>query len=172
MLCCIIKKHETSYHLIIRDCPSDNFIMLYQLLKMCSTTGLYHDVSVCCTVQSRCLFQWTAVNHRDCLSCVAAWTWINLMYYRNKNTYSVCPWNTDTEWIGSRKSHRRNVVSRDEVTTRRWVGWEEVCVSSWSWPVWSSTIFAVPTVNCLWIPWTQGLNVATYNSGHAACLQC
>jgi len=66
------KKHETSYHLIIRDCPFDNFIMLYQLLKMRSTIGINQDVSVYCIVQSMCLFQWMVVNHRDCLSCVAA----------------------------------------------------------------------------------------------------
>jgi hypothetical protein len=130
------EKHETSYHVIISDCPFDHFIMLYQLLKKCSTTGINQDVSVYFTVQSWCLFQWLVVNHRDRLSCTAAWTWINLIYYRNENTYSVCPWNTETEWIGSRKSHRRKVVSRDDVTTRRWVGWDEVWVSSWSWPVW------------------------------------
>jgi len=74
-LCCLCvvlhnKKHETSYHLIIHDCPFDHFIMLYQLLKMCSTTGLNHEVSVYRIVQSRCLFQWMAVNgskpHRLC----------------------------------------------------------------------------------------------------------
>ena len=85
-------------------------------------------MSVCIVVQS----WWKVVNHRDCVSCSASWAWI---MNRNKNTYSVCPWNTDTEWIGSRKSHRRNVVSREDVTTRRWAGWDEVCVSSRSWPV-------------------------------------
>lgn len=50
-------------------------------------------------------------------------------------THSVCPWNTLTEWMeGSLKSHRRKVVSLDEVTTRRWVGWVQQWVSSWSWP--------------------------------------
>lgn len=51
-------------------------------------------------------------------------------------THSVWPWNTFTEWMeGSRKSHRRNVVSREEVTTSRWVGCVQQCVSSWSCPV-------------------------------------
>lgn len=50
-------------------------------------------------------------------------------------TYSVWPWKTFTEWIeGSLKSHRRKVVSRDDVTTRRWVGCVQQCVSSWSCP--------------------------------------
>lgn len=48
--------------------------------------------------------------------------------------YSECPWKTDTEWMGSRKSHRRNVVSLDAVTTSLWLGCPEACVSSWSWP--------------------------------------
>lgn len=45
-------------------------------------------------------------------------------------TDSVCPWKTDTAGIGSRKSHKRKVVSRDAVTTRRCVGWAETWVSS------------------------------------------
>lgn len=50
-------------------------------------------------------------------------------------SYSECPWNTLTEWMeGVRKSHKRNVVSVDEVTISCWVGWVQVCVSSWSWP--------------------------------------
>lgn len=45
------------------------------------------------------------------------------------------PWNTLTEWMdGSLKSHRRKVVSREEVTTSRWVGCVQQCVSSWSCP--------------------------------------
>ena len=48
--------------------------------------------------------------------------------------YSVCPWKTETECIGSLKSHNLNVVSLLAVTTSLWVGWEQQCVSSWSWP--------------------------------------
>lgn len=50
-------------------------------------------------------------------------------------THSVCPWKTFTEWIeGSLKSQRRKVVSREEVTTSRWVGCVQQCVNSWSCP--------------------------------------
>lgn len=50
-------------------------------------------------------------------------------------THSVCPWNTLTEWMdGSLKSHSLKVVSLEEVTTRRWVGWVQQWVSSWSCP--------------------------------------
>lgn len=35
---------------------------------------------------------------------------------------------------GSLKSQSLKVVSLDEVTTSRWVGWVQQCVSSWSWP--------------------------------------
>ena len=49
-------------------------------------------------------------------------------------TYSVCPWNTDTEWIGSLKSQRRNVVSLLAVTTNLCVGCEQQWVNSWSCP--------------------------------------
>lgn len=50
-------------------------------------------------------------------------------------TVSVWPWKTFTEWMdGSLKSHRRKVVSREEVTTSRWVGCVQQCVSSWSCP--------------------------------------
>lgn len=50
-------------------------------------------------------------------------------------THSVWPWKTFTEWIeGSLKSQRRKVVSREEVTTSRWVGCVQQCVSSWSCP--------------------------------------
>lgn len=48
--------------------------------------------------------------------------------------YSVCPWKTETEWTLSLKSHRRKVVSLEEVTASFWVGWVEACVSSWSCP--------------------------------------
>lgn len=41
-----------------------------------------------------------------------------------RKTHSVCPWKTLTEWMdGSLKSHSLKVVSLDEVTTSRWVGW-------------------------------------------------
>lgn len=50
-------------------------------------------------------------------------------------THSVWPWKTFTEWMeGSLKSQRRKVVSREEVTTSRWVGCVQQCVSSWSCP--------------------------------------
>ena len=49
-------------------------------------------------------------------------------------TVSWWPWNTDTEWMASRKSHKRNVESFEDVTTKRWLGWAAVCVSSSSWP--------------------------------------
>lgn len=50
-------------------------------------------------------------------------------------TYSVCPWKTLTECMdGSLKSHNLKVVSLDEVTTNRWVGWVQQWVNSWSWP--------------------------------------
>lgn len=52
-----------------------------------------------------------------------------------KISYSEWPWNTLTEWMeGVLKSHRRKVVSVEEVTISCWVGWVQVCVSSWSWP--------------------------------------
>jgi len=44
-----------------------------------------------------------------------------------------------TEWIdGVLKSHNLKVVSVDEVTISCWLGWVQVCVSSWSWPKKSS----------------------------------
>ena len=49
-------------------------------------------------------------------------------------TVSWWPWNTETEWIVSRKSHNRNVESLEDVTTSRWLGCAAVCVSSSSWP--------------------------------------
>lgn len=60
-------------------------------------------------------------------------------------TVSVCPWKTETAGIGSRKSHKRKVVSREAVTTRRCVGCAETCVSSWSWPVRGCNGWAVST---------------------------
>lgn len=45
-------------------------------------------------------------------------------------TVSVCPWKTDTAGIGSRKSHKRKVVSREAVTTKRCVGCADTWVSS------------------------------------------
>lgn len=36
-----------------------------------------------------------------------------------EGTYSVCPWNTDTAGMLSRKSHSLKVESREAVTTRR-----------------------------------------------------
>lgn len=57
-------------------------------------------------------------------------------------TVSVCPWKTFTEWMeGSLKSQRRKVVSREEVTTSRWVGCVQQWVNSWSCPVreWTSS---------------------------------
>lgn len=60
-------------------------------------------------------------------------------------TVSVCPWKTETAGIGSRKSHKRKVVSREAVTTRRCVGCAETCVSSWSWPVSGCNGWAVST---------------------------
>jgi hypothetical protein len=172
VLCYIIKNRSdmlASHY----NCPFDHFIMLYQLLKMCGTAGINWDVSVYFAVQSWCLFWRMVVNHRDGLLCSVSWAWINLTYNTNKNTYSVCPWNTDTEWIGSRKSHRRNVVSRDDVTTRRWVGWDEVCVSSWSWPVWR--IEATPYLQLpQWIACGslehRAFTTAMQNTVHLACL--
>lgn len=49
-------------------------------------------------------------------------------------THSVCPWKTETQGMGSRKSQSRNVVSLLEVTTTRRWGWALTCVSSRSWP--------------------------------------
>jgi len=55
-------------------------------------------------------------------------------------THSVCPWKTLTECMdGSLKSHSRKVVSLDEVTTSRWVGWVQQWVSSWSCPAYADT---------------------------------
>ena len=49
--------------------------------------------------------------------------------------YSECPWNTLTECMdGVLKSHRRKVVSVEDVTISCWEGWVQVCVSSWSCP--------------------------------------
>jgi len=45
-------------------------------------------------------------------------------------TVSVCPWKTETAGMASRKSHSRNVVSLEAVTTRRWVGCADTWVSS------------------------------------------
>lgn len=50
-------------------------------------------------------------------------------------TDSEWPWKTLTAGISERKSHSRNVESRDEVTTSRWFWWAQQCVSSESWPV-------------------------------------
>lgn len=50
-------------------------------------------------------------------------------------TYSECPWNTETAGIWSLKSHNRNVLSEEEVTTSRCVGWAAAYVSSLSCPV-------------------------------------
>jgi hypothetical protein len=66
VLCCIIKNMGQVTISLYVTVLFDHFTMLYQLLKMCSNTGLNHNVSVCCMVQSRCLFQWTAVNDTDC----------------------------------------------------------------------------------------------------------
>ena len=49
-------------------------------------------------------------------------------------TASVWPWNTDTEWIVSRKSQSRKVESMLQVATNLWVGWQATCVNSRSWP--------------------------------------
>ena len=61
-------------------------------------------------------------------------TWSSLVKIADV-TVSWWPWNTDTEWMLSLKSHSRNVESFEEVTTRRAAGWAAVCVSSSSWPV-------------------------------------
>ena len=59
--------------------------------------------------------------------------------FKKLTSYSECPWNTLTEWIdGVLKSHNLKVVSVEEVTISCWLGWVQVCVSSWSWPKRSS----------------------------------
>ena len=69
-------------------------------------------------------------------------------------TVSWWPWNTETEWIVSRKSHNRNVESLEDVTTSRWLGCAAVCVSSSSWPAswkWISTDPILDILSCLMI---------------------
>lgn len=50
-------------------------------------------------------------------------------------TDSQCPWKTETAGISARKSHNLKVLSRELVTTSRWLWCAEQCVSSLSWPV-------------------------------------
>lgn len=49
-------------------------------------------------------------------------------------TGSECPWKTLTAGISDRKSQSRNVESRDDVTTSRWLWCAQQCVSSESCP--------------------------------------
>lgn len=45
-------------------------------------------------------------------------------------THSLCPLMTLIAWMdGPRKSHILKLVSSEEVSTRRWVGWVQQCVS-------------------------------------------
>lgn len=73
------------------------------------------------------MLQLHTVDRRKTAACI----WSNMA----RPTHSVCPWKTLTEWMdGSLKSHSLKVVSLDDVTTKRWVGWVQQWVSSWSWP--------------------------------------
>lgn len=45
-------------------------------------------------------------------------------------THSLCPLMTLMAWMdGPLKSHILKLVSSEEVSTRRWVGWVQQCVS-------------------------------------------
>ena len=59
---------------------------------------------------------------------------VSMTFTNPSKTYCVWPWKTLTCKAESRKSHRRKVMSLEEVTTRRWVGWAWTSLSSWSWP--------------------------------------
>lgn len=50
-------------------------------------------------------------------------------------THSLCPLMTLMAWMdGPRRSHILKLQSSDEVSSRRWVGWVQQCVSFRSWP--------------------------------------
>ena len=49
-------------------------------------------------------------------------------------SYWEWPWDTLTAMAGLRKSHKRNVVSLDDVNTIFWLLWAQTLVNSWSWP--------------------------------------
>ena len=66
-------------------------------------------------------------------------TYLTVRERRENSTHSVWPWNTLTECNeGKRKSHKRNVVSDEDVTINFCIEWADACVISDSWPINSS----------------------------------
>ena len=68
------------------------------------------------------------------------------------NRSNAITWNTETEWIVSRKSHNLNVESILQVATNLWVGWQATWVNSRSLQLTSNEYTFMQKMKNSWIP--------------------